>query len=149
MRRFLQGFATGKQGSGVTIGTHAEQDQIKTRERGSGLEKLAEGLFIDLGGLCGVRIFGWNPENILGADWRLGEQRLAGHAVVAFGILRRDMALVTEEEVELVPWERGIGGEEAIKAFRSGASRERDGEATPGTDGCICFVNKLSGGRAK
>src|SRR5882672_1258644 len=69
----LQPGAAGKKGSGVAVGTDAEQDQIKARELSRGkMEKLSQGLFVLLRSSIRVFFLAVNAKDIFRARWNLG-----------------------------------------------------------------------------
>jgi len=62
-----------------------------------------------------------DPEDGAGVD--AGEQRLLGHPVVALRVVRRDAALVAEEQAHPSPLHRQPG-EDAVHKERRGAARQ-------------------------
>src|SRR6267142_340593 len=59
---------------------------------------------------------------------RFGNESLGGHAKVAVGMIRRNVALVAEENLHFVPGElraKGIAHEERVQSLRSGTAGKR------------------------
>src|SRR5450432_3734999 len=93
----------GEEGSSMAIVAQAKQDEIKARPVVVGRrEKLTQLLGIVLGGGISVQ-FCADTVNVLVGNRDFRQQRLAGHAKVAVRVLRRNVALVTEENMDSVP----------------------------------------------
>jgi hypothetical protein len=57
--------------------------------------------------------------NLVGLDGCFGEQSFGSHAEVIVGVVGRDVALVAEEEIEIVPGDLGakrFSGEKSVLA---------------------------------
>src|SRR5258706_5141549 len=120
---FMQSRRSLKQGSRVAVGAETEQDQIETRQRiVLELEELAQGLLVGLRGSIGIRNLRWDAEDIFLGNWSPGKQRLAGHAEIALRAIRRDVALVAEEEANLVPRHIRLCGQQGIETSRRRAA---------------------------
>src|SRR5205807_2678806 len=73
----------------------------------------------------------------------------ARHPVIAFGIVGRDVAFVAKKEIDLVPRQRSLRGKQAIKAFWSRASGERNREAAFRGNGRVRLAHEFVGGCLK
>src|SRR5882724_1125209 len=118
----------------MSVGSQTQKDQIKAGELSwRETEKFLQGLLIFPSGVVRVLLFSVNAKNILRTHRDLRQQRFISHAVIAVGVVGRNVTLVTPEEPNLVPWNGGLGREERIKARRGRTTREGDGESSAGT----------------
>ena len=92
----------------------------------------------------------FHAEDIFGRNRDLRQQRFIHHAIVAVGVIGRDVALIAQEQERAVPVEGCVlGREESIQTLWGRAARERDGE--PAARGARGFAgaDELLGGGVK
>src|ERR1051326_8833956 len=87
----------------MAVGSQAKKDQIKLRRQGGISKTVANGLFIGLG--CFLR---WvdTCRDLIDIRWRywdMPEQPFLCHAVIAFWIVQRYVALIGPEKVNRIP----------------------------------------------
>src|SRR5258705_4979659 len=117
----------------MSVGSQTQKDQIKAGELSwRETEKFLQGLLILPSGVVHVFLFSVNAENILPTHRDLRQQRFIRHAVIAVGVVGRNVTLVTPEDPNLVPWNGGLCREERIKALRGRTTREGDGGSFAG-----------------
>src|SRR5262249_38820036 len=108
-RLFLKRWNSRKQRSCVAVGSHAKQDQVEARKAIAGsLEELPKSLLICLCSHFRVGVFSGNAKYVLRRYGNFREQRLANHPIIALCTIRRHVAFVAEEKVDLIPWHRFI-----------------------------------------
>ena len=99
----------GEEGGGVGVVAEAEEDEV---ERGRGVvggvfaEQAAEQQFVAAGVRLGIARFGRHFVDVLRFDADVADERFAGHAVVAVGVARRQVAFVALEEQRTRPGKR-------------------------------------------
>src|SRR5207302_1132197 len=137
---------------GVTVGPHAEQDQVQGRGRSLGidLEAAGDGELIVPRRAIEIGILAAHPmhERRGGAD--LVEERGGGRAVIRVRMLGGNGALVTPEELHPPPVDRvpeGRRREQFIEAPGGRASRQGDGESAARVDGRRRQRDELRPGR--
>ncbi len=82
----------------MAVRTEAEQDQIEARKvTRAQFEEAAEFFFVISGGCGGVGIFREYTIHIPGGNWNFRQHRFIHHAVVAVGVVGRDVTLVAEK----------------------------------------------------
>jgi hypothetical protein len=98
--------------------------------------------------------FALHAVNLLGLERDVVEERLAGHAEVAFGVVGWDGAFVDPEEVEVIPGHApapglvGVG-EERKGGFGGGTAADGDAGAAMGGDGFPGHLDKILSGAAR
>src|SRR4029078_8134752 len=103
---FFESLGTRKQRSSVAVRTDAQQDEIESREFARrGTEEFAQVVLIEVRRLFGVGQLTVHAGEVFRRTWKLGQQRLFRHPKVALRKIRRDVALVSPEEENLVPWQ--------------------------------------------
>src|SRR5580704_4804075 len=130
---FLQCWFTGKQRGGVAVRPHTEQHDVE--QRPDGIEPVAAVIGLELAliyasGVC-HRSFEPNAVDILGRDRHMRDHGVAGHAVIAVGVVPRDEPVVAPEQMHAIPRHlvaQRRGSEQLIEPLRRRTAGERDGE---------------------
>lgn len=103
-RLFFKRRGIGEERSGMTVGTHAKEDEVKAWEFARlKVEKSTQLAFIVGGSSGGIGIFCEHAKDVFRWDDDLGEQRFLDHPIIAFGVGGRDVAFVAEENKDAVP----------------------------------------------
>jgi len=119
------GYRTGKDRRRVAVGSHPEIEQVEAR---AVAELAHEHVGVGRCGRCRI-VFAPHPEHVRGGNAERIEQRLARHAVIRFGVVRRHRAFVTEEEANAVPLHvaaPGRGGEQCVHRPRGRSAGQRN-----------------------
>ena len=117
----------GEEGCGVGVVAETEVDEV---EGGRGVvagvfaEEAPEQQFVAAGVSLGVARFGRHFVDVRGFEADVADERFAGHAVVAVGVARRQVALVAHEEQRVRPGER-----DRLRVARAAAHLLRQGVA--------------------
>src|SRR5256885_4713585 len=114
---------SGKERKRVAFVAHAEHHEVEAGKF-AGLEgELSfEDVLVVERGFFGVCKFGLDAENLFRLDGRFGNEGFVDHAVVAVGMVGRNVAFIAEEELHFVerePGAEGFGDEERMERFRS------------------------------
>src|SRR5690349_11144179 len=121
----------------MTVRPHAKQDQVEARELFIGqAENFGQRSVVLSGSSSGIPVLSMNAMNILCRNGNPRDHRFIRHAVVAVSVIRRNMALVAPEEVDLSPGDlrsnvflRALR-QQRIKHLWGAASRERNHECS-------------------
>src|SRR6266581_3860274 len=91
------------------------------------MEVRAQLQFVLAGGLRRVLVLGLDAAHLFRFQRGLGDHRLRRHAKIASGMRGFNVALITEEQLHLVPRElpaEWIADKQGIQSFRRGAASE-------------------------
>src|ERR1700675_2803479 len=126
---FAQGFCARKNRQRVSFVAHPEKDQVKARKLAiCQFEIRSKVLVVLLGGIFGYGILAFDARDLLGLQWRFGNQRFSGHAKIAISMVRLNMALVTKKKMHVVPGdegaESGIIDEQAVEKLGCGSASQ-------------------------
>ncbi len=130
--RFMKGRGAREQGGGVTVRSHAQQDEIETRYFRSGDAELPpQHGFISVRNDLSIRDLTRHAMNLRLGDGQMAEERFMGHSIIAVRMIRRDVPFISPKKpdsrpIELTP-ERW-GGKSGIETFRGRASGEGEGK---------------------
>ncbi len=119
--RFMYGPAAREQGRGMSVRSHAQQDQVETRDvRFGGLELFTQRGFILVGSGLGIGEFTRHAMNLRRGNGQVAKECFMGHSVITVRMIRRDVTFVSPEKpdsrpIQLIPERRG--GEHRIEAF--------------------------------
>jgi len=145
---FVDGFGVREERGGVAVVAHAEGDDIEARGFGAfEAEAAAQVVFVLRSGYFWLE-FALHAVNLLGAHADFIEERFAGHAVVAFGVVGRDGAFIDEEELERGPrhaiqeWMRGVG-EQRECSFGRRSAGYGDADTATGGNGFFGQFDKM------
>src|SRR5712692_1547703 len=118
----------------MTVASHAQQNQIEAREAaGVALKAVAEKIFVSLGGPAKLRPLRLHAVNVSRRNGNAQQQLGARHSVIAFGIVRRNVAFIAPVQMHLGPIHLEpvlIACQAAVKCARSRAARQRHPENT-------------------
>jgi len=80
-------------------------------------------------------------------DFQRGEQGFTDHSLIAAVVGGRDEAIVTEEEVDLVPVDAiaVFGNKDLVELLGGGSAAESEGEPISGGDGGGDELGKIAG----
>src|SRR5438132_8810187 len=125
----MQRFGSREEGEGVALVAHACQNEIKARIlAGLQLEIFAQSLLVFECSLVCIGILAFDPRDLLRLQRRFRNHRLQSHSKIAVWVVRRDMALVAEEQMHFIPrnlrTQRWIIYKEAVERFRSRTSSQ-------------------------
>ena len=84
--------------------------------------------------------FAFDAEDLVGLDRRFRDEGFVDHAVVAIGVVRRNVAFVAEEDLHFVKRKLGakwLGDKKGMKRFGSGTAGHRNAENAAFADGLL------------
>ena len=119
---FMNGLGAREQGSGMTVRSHAQQDEIETRDfRFGDFELLAQHGFILVGNGLGIREFARHAMNVRHGNGQVAEERFMGHSIITVRMIRWDVTFISPKKPDFRPIEltpERWGGKHRIEAFR-------------------------------
>ena len=126
-----------KQRRRVTICSQSEIDEIKLRHRIEYSKAVPDLMFIGIG--CGLRRvhFRRYSVNVHEGNGDMLQQRLSRHAVVAVGIIGRDVAFISPENADATPINataEGAGRQQLVQTTGRGTTGKRYPEPTTRRD---------------
>ena len=140
--------AMGKQRGGVAVRAHAQGDEVEAWGLGSlQAEAVAQLGLVAGGGGLGVKL-SLDTVNLLWLEGHVVQHGLAGHAVVAVGVVRGYATLVHPVEIQVFPRHAAapglIGvGEQGKGGLGRGAAADGDTDPTAGLDRLAGHLNKI------
>ena len=145
--RFMNGPGAREQGSGMTVRSHAQQDEIETRAvRFGEVELLAQHGFILVGNGLGIREFARHAMNVRHGNGHTAEECFMGHSIIIVRMIRWDVTFISPKKPDFCPIEltpERWGGKHGIEAFRGRASGKGDGKRVSCLDGLPRMVKKV------
>ncbi len=115
----------------MAVRAHAQQRHVDVAV---GPQQLAQGVVVVAGGLLGVGRLALHAQDVR-LRGQAGQQGLGHHAVVGVGMVRRDAALVPEDQHHLAPVKLRALPPQAVQVAGGGAPRHGQDEAAIGFDG--------------
>ena len=120
--RFMNSSGAREQGGGMTVRSHAQQDEIEARDfRFGDVELLAQRGFIPVGNRLNVREFARYAMNLLDGNGQMAKEGFMGHSIITVRVIWRDVAFVSPKKPDLRPVKlpvEGWGGKPRIEVFR-------------------------------
>ena len=145
--RFMHGPGAGEERSGMPVRSHAQQDQIETRDvRFGDVELLTQHGFILAGNGVGIGEFAWHAINLRRGNGQVAEERFMGHSIITVGMIRWDVTFISPEKPDFRPiqlTQERRGGKHRIEACRGRASGQGEGKRIPRRDGPMRMIKKV------
>ena len=122
----LSAAVPGKREAVCPSGPSAQEDQIKAwKLAGREVEEIFDRLLVLLGrGGC-IFFLGVNPKDIFRRHLDFREQGFVDHAVIAVGMVGRNVTLIAPEKIDLVPRDAGFGRQQRVQSL-SASNRRRE-----------------------